>query len=117
MKKAILPLIILLFLINTKGKSQTKIPLDSVNKYIGKEVEITDTIAQVKIASKAFYLHFAGKYPNNKFSAVIYDIDFANFPDRLKWKEGKVATITGTVRLYHDKPRIILADTNQITIK
>ena len=57
-----------------------------------------------------------GKYPNNTFTAVIFDKNFDKFADIESFK-GKKVTITGTVKLYKEKPEIVLYEIAQLKLK
>ena len=57
-----------------------------------------------------------GRYPNNHFAAVIFPEDAIKFPD-LGSLSGKMVEVTGSVRLYHGKPEIILRRRDQIKAK
>ena len=108
-------LLIALFIIAYNfGNARTKVTAKTVKDHVGQKVEFTDTLKQINTNKKTCYLNFGAKYPNNTFTIVIFAKDFDKFPDRLKWKEGDIITITGKVKLFNEKPEIVLNDEGQI---
>jgi exonuclease VII large subunit len=61
------------------------------------------------------FLDIGGKYPNNPFTAVIFQSNADNFGDVQQYK-GKKVKITGKIKTYQDTPEIILNDLDQIKI-
>jgi len=61
------------------------------------------------------FLNIDGIYPNNPFTAVIFKSDADKFPN-IKSLEGKTIIVTGQIKLYRNKPEIILNSPNQIKI-
>jgi DNA/RNA endonuclease YhcR with UshA esterase domain len=67
-------------------------------------------------SGRAIFLDMGGRYPNNCFAAVIFSDDESKFPN-VDALAGKVADVTGPIRLYRGKPEIILNDPAQIKAK
>jgi exonuclease VII large subunit len=61
------------------------------------------------------YFNMGGKYPQNKFSAVILKTNVSKF-DNIKDYEGKIVEVTGKVKIYNSKPEIVLEKKEQIKI-
>ena len=54
------------------------------------------------------FIRFGGTYPHEVFTAVVFAADCPKFGD-LAALDGNVVSVTGTIRLYQDKPEIIPA--------
>ena len=59
------------------------------------------------------FLNFGAAYPKQTFTAVIFRSAASLFPNPQQW-EGKRVRVTGKVRLYRDRPEIILAASSQL---
>ena len=95
---------------------QTKITPAKAKANIGKEVIIKGKIDQVvKSAAGNYFFNMGGKFPHNKFTAIIFKSDVKKF-GRLNTYEGKEVEISGRIREYNDKPEIILDSLAQIKI-
>lgn len=95
---------------------QAKISPAKAKTNIGKDVIVNGKIDQVvKTAAGNYFLIMGGKFPNNKFMAVIFKPDAKKF-GRLNTYEGKEVEISGKVREYEGKPEIILHSLHQIKI-
>lgn len=80
--------------------------------HVGESVTVHGTVEEVKVSAKAIFLDFGGKYPNQVFSVVAFNMDWA---DALKAYQGKTISVKGTVVLYKGKPEIILHGLDQIS--
>ena len=113
---------ILTFLLFTNVISaQTQISIDSVSGYIGQHVKVCDKIADAfrpAGESSITYLNFGGKYPNHKFTVVIFAKDLVNFPFSPveKYKNQNVC-VTGMAAEYKGKPQIVAKFPNQIEVQ
>ena len=91
--------------------SQT-VPLDSVQFYVGKTITVCSIVQGTFVTKgekKTTYINFGKPYPNNTFTAVIFETDLKNFkyiPS--EYLKDKNVCITGKVELYKDKPQIII---------
>jgi DNA/RNA endonuclease YhcR with UshA esterase domain len=95
---------------------QTKISPSKAKNNIGKEVIIAGKIEQVVQSSGGnYFFNMGGKFPHNKFTAVIFKSDAKKF-GRLNNYEGKNVEITGKIQKYNGKPEIILNSLSQIKI-
>jgi hypothetical protein len=114
-------LIIGLFLFSNILFSQTQIPIDSVSAYIGQHVKVCDKVADAfrpAGESSITYLNFGGKYPNHKFTVVIFAKDLVNFPFSPveKYKNQNVC-VEGMAAEYKGKPQIVAKFPDQIEVK
>jgi len=101
--------------------AQTEIYIDSVSSYIGQNVKVCDKIADAfrpAGESSITYLNFGGKYPDHKFTVVIFAKDLVNFPFSPveKYKNQNVC-VTGMAAEYKGKPQIVAKFPDQIEIK
>jgi hypothetical protein len=114
-------IIILSFLFSNLITAQTQIPIDSVSSYLGQHVKVCDKVSDTyKQAgeSSLTYLNFGGKYPNHKFTVVIFAKDLINFPFSPveKYKNHNVC-VTGMAAEYKGKPQIIAKFQDQIELE
>jgi DNA/RNA endonuclease YhcR with UshA esterase domain len=109
--------IILLLAFSTFVKAQT-ISLDSISKYIGKEVVLIEKVQGVFQTKehKNTLLNFGKPYPNNTFTVVIFEKDLHSFSYNPLELKDKMVRITGKVVLYKDKPEIIASKEIQLVI-
>jgi DNA/RNA endonuclease YhcR with UshA esterase domain len=84
---------------------------------VGKTVTVEGMVDNVHTtAAGNTYIDMAGHYPNNTFAAVIFAADTSKFSNVTALK-GKTVDITGPVKLYKDKPEIILKSADQLKPK
>jgi len=67
-------------------------------------------------SGKVTFIDMCGRYPNNVFTGVIFKDDASKFPN-IDSLNGKTIDITGTIKVYKEKPEIILNDPAQIKTK
>ena len=67
-------------------------------------------------SSGTTYLNFGAPHPNQTFSAVILKKTADSFKDVKAW-EGKVLSVYGTVKVYRDRPEILLDGPGQATVE
>lgn len=95
---------------------QAKISPARAKNNIGKEVIVNGKIDQVvKSGTGNYFFNMGGKFPHNKFTAVIFKSDARKF-GRLNTYEGKEVEIVGKIKEYNGKPEIILDSLSQIRI-
>ena len=84
---------------------------------VGKTVTVEGMVDNVHTtAAGNTYIDVGGRYPNNTFAAVIFAADVSKFTNVAALK-GKTVDITGPVKLYKDKPEIILKSADQLKTK
>lgn len=82
--------------------------------YIGKSVTVEGTVVSVHVARSGItFLNFGAAYPNQTFTAVIFQATSSRFPNAQQW-EGKRVRVTGKVQLYRGKPEIVLSESSQL---
>jgi hypothetical protein len=65
---------------------------------------------------KPTFLDFGAKYPNETFTALVWEDDLSKFSYSLKSLEGKNICVTGVITFYNSKPEIIVHEPKQIKI-
>jgi hypothetical protein len=76
---------------------------------------VTGKVVQVSIRPAMVYLNFEKPYPSNLFTAVIFAKATNQFSDLSNLKDKQVE-ISGKVVKYHNKPELILENSNQLTV-
>ena len=96
-----------------KGSADPITP-EAAAHHVGENATVRGVVAEVyRSRSGITLLDMGGRYPDNPFAAVIFPEDAIKFPD-LGSLSGKMVEVTGSVRLYHGKPEIILRTPDQI---
>ena len=86
------------------------------NMHIGEIAVVQGTLYNVYISNKGnLFLNVDGKYPNQKFSGVIFNeyVQLFNI-SKLKNKIGNKIMIKGFIKRYKGKAEIIIRERNQI---
>jgi DNA/RNA endonuclease YhcR with UshA esterase domain len=103
-------------IITAPAFAQAIAPADA-KAQVGKTVTVEGTVDNVHTtASGNTYIDLGGRYPNNTFAAVIFSQDTSKFPNAAALK-GKTVDITGPIKLYKDKPEIVLKSADQLKPK
>ena len=98
-----------------QGQPEPRTPSAEATNHIGKEVVIKGTVAQVTKRDTIIYLNFEKKFPDQVFTAVIRQRDFAEFPDVEK-VQGRKVEVDGKVELFKGKPQILLTKKSQLRV-
>ncbi|HYM94726.1 MAG TPA: hypothetical protein VET23_11345 [Chitinophagaceae bacterium] len=103
------------------ARSQDITPEDAKN-YVGKTVtvcgKVKSTYQPNSVNSHPTFIDFGNKYPNAIFTAVIWESDLSKFSYKPKRKlKHKKICVTGVIKLYKEKPEIIVSNPSQIKIK
>ena len=84
-------------------------------QYVGKEVEVQGCVDCVTTSPLGTtFINFGGGYPNQKFAGFIAAGSNVASDQRLTMIQGKIITITGTIRLRDGKPEIEVVSADQI---
>jgi hypothetical protein len=101
--------------------AQKVVPLDSVAKYEGKVVTVCSKVTGTHVSSgdkKNENLNFGKPFPDNSFSVYIAEGDLKNFKkDPAESLKDKNVCVTGTVKIYKDKPEIVVTKEDQIKVQ
>jgi DNA/RNA endonuclease YhcR with UshA esterase domain len=83
--------------------------------HIGTNAIVSGTVVEVYKGARTVNLNFEKPFPKQPFSAVIFAEKTNLFPDVEKLK-GKSVECIGKITEYRDRPQIVLAKTNQLTV-
>ncbi len=93
-----------------------KIGLADADKYYDKTMIVTGTVAQVSARQRIVFLNMGKPFPDNPFTAVVFNDSTNKFTNLLSLK-GKDVEITGRIVKYNGKPEIVLSNADQLTVK
>jgi DNA/RNA endonuclease YhcR with UshA esterase domain len=83
--------------------------------HVGQHVAVKGLVTNVSTSGNGtVFLNFGPRFPNHTFTAVIFHDNTATFPKPEQY-QGKRVTVRGEVKLYHDKPEIILRTASQLS--
>jgi DNA/RNA endonuclease YhcR with UshA esterase domain len=84
--------------------------------HVDETVIIKGVVDQVSTTKGGqIYFNMGGKYPNNTFSAVILKNNTSKF-ENIQSYEGKTVEITGKIKMYNNKPEILLEKKEQLKL-
>jgi DNA/RNA endonuclease YhcR with UshA esterase domain len=118
MKNSIIRLsvIALFVLISSYTYAQKVYTVEEAKNHLDETVIIKGEVSQISIIkSGVVYFNMGGKFPDNKFSAVIMKKNVSKF-DNVKDYEGKIVEIKGYLKEYKGKPEIIVEEKDQVKI-
>ncbi len=104
----------LFFAISTRA--QTVTPAQAKDS-VGKTETVCGAVFNVHVGANNTYINFGDAYPNQSFSVAINNDDAAKFSYKLEALENKKVCITGLLKMYKEKPEIMVTDEKQIQIK
>ena len=91
------------------------IPVAEAAAHAGETATVVGVLSGVhKDSKKNVYLDMGGNYPDNAFSGILYPHG-ANPPD-FSTLVGKTLAITGTIKMYHGKPEIVIDAADQVKV-
>ncbi|HXC06678.1 MAG TPA: hypothetical protein VNZ86_18100 [Bacteroidia bacterium] len=98
-----------------------KVALDSVAKYEGKTVTVCSKVTGTHVSGgdkKNVSLNFGKPFPDNSFTVFITEADLKNFKyNPAEFLKGKSVCVTGVVKIYKDKPEIVVTKEDQIKVE
>ena len=91
------------------------ISAEDATEHDGSVVTVEGIVRNVHVArsGRATFIDFDGVYPDNPFSAVIFEGDMVQVGD-VSDLEGKTVDVTGKVRMYRNRPEIVVSSRSQI---
>lgn len=114
MKTVRLAVLFLFTILIVNSYAQHVIKSDSVKAYVGKEVTVKGVVSEITVTKSGLtYLNIDGKYPDNKFTALVFKRDAEPFGDLKAWEKKKIE-ITGKIDDYKGKPQMVLLKPDQI---
>ena len=98
--------------------AQFKVPLDSLNQYIGKRVTVCSEVYGIKTTDKVTFINVGAKYPHAPLTIVIFkkdlDANFKESPEKLYGNQP--ICVTGVVKDYKGKTEIIVSSPEDIVV-
>lgn len=89
----------------------------AASSYVGQTVTIRGFVGDVHVTRGGVtFIDMGGRYPDNAFTAVIFDEDKMEFPN-VASLDGRTIEITGRVRLHRGKPEIVLRSAEQMKVR
>lgn len=97
--------------------AQIELTPDEAKDYFGIECIVKGKAMEVVELDGIKFINLDKKYPNNPFNIVIFERDFQEFESiDLQDLIGKEISVLGTIKIYNDKPQIILYEKEQLNI-
>jgi DNA/RNA endonuclease YhcR with UshA esterase domain len=95
-----------------------EITAEQAADHIGKQVVVTDKVANVHVAGGgSIFINLGAPHPNEKFTIFIPGKYASEFTGAKEKYEGKTISVTGRITTHKDKPQIIAASPDDITVK
>jgi DNA/RNA endonuclease YhcR with UshA esterase domain len=92
-----------------------KIGTEEAKNFLGREMIVTGTVAQVSIRPKIVFLNMDKPYPDSPFTLVIFPAATNQFSN-LKSLKGASVEVTGTITNYHDRAEMVLEKAGQLKV-
>lgn len=94
------------------------IPATDAASHIGQSATVEGVVSEVHTArsGKATFLDIGGSYPNEAFTAVVFERSMSAVGD-VSGLAGKTVDITGVIQMYEGRPEIIVSSRGQIIVK
>jgi hypothetical protein len=109
----------LLFFFSKVSYSQI-ISEDSLSLYLNKNVKVCSKFEggiTTRGDKKVVLLNFGDKFPNQKFTVVIYENDLKNFKyNPINYLKNKTVCIKGVVSIYKEKFQIVAKNEEQFEV-
>lgn len=84
-----------------------------VKKHVDAHAVVTGKVAEINKAASLVRLNFDKPFPDQSFTAVIFNRNTNQFPNVDQYK-GKQVEVTGKIILYRNHPEIQLQSSNQL---
>ena len=116
-KNFIIILALLLCVTVARADELIAIKESDATRYVGKEVEARGRVVSVTTSPLGTaFINFGGEYPNQTFAGFIAAGSRMATDERLTLIQGKIISITGTIRLRDGKPEIEIVSADQIKV-
>lgn len=109
-------LLVGLCLLSAPALAQTISPQDAAS-HVGKSVTVQGVVDEVHTSDRGnVFLNMGGHYPNQAFTGFIRARDASAFSNVQSY-QGKIVNVSGTIKLYKNKPEIELQSASQLSAK
>jgi hypothetical protein len=98
---------------DTNAPASAKIAALAATNYYDQVMVVTGQVAQVSVRPGVTFLNLDRPYPESPFTVVIFPGRFVADLTALK---GRSIEIKGPIQKYHDRPEIVMENTNQLTV-
>ena len=98
---------------DTNAPARLKIGTADAAKYYNQTMVVTGQVAEVTVRPRVTFLNLDRPYPDSPFTVVVFPGKFVTDLNLLK---GRTIEIRGPIQNFHDKPEIVLDNTNQLTV-
>lgn len=116
----IFKLFIVLFISFSAYSQDCQINVYEALKYKGQKTTVCGIVTQIytpnDIEGNPVYINMGGKFPNHKFTIVIWGDDILKFKNGLEEYKDRHIAVTGKIKEYDGKAQIVLKDPKQIRI-
>ena len=94
------------------------VPPTAASSHVGQTATVEGLVSEVHTArsGKETFIDMGGTYPNQTFTAVIFERSMAAVGD-VSGLTGKTVDITGAIQMYQGKPEVIITSRGQIRAK
>ncbi len=92
-----------------------KIPAAEAKSHIGMEAIVTGKVAEVNQNDRILRFNFEKPYPNNVFTAVVFNANTNEFGEPQAFN-GKNVEVRGTIKDYRGHPEIVITKSNQFKV-
>jgi DNA/RNA endonuclease YhcR with UshA esterase domain len=84
-------------------------------QHVGENVTVVGTVTGIGHSSRSntTFINFGGRFPNHKFTAVIFRSSADRF-ENVDDLDGKRVAVTGKIKMYRGKPEIVLSNATQL---
>ncbi len=114
MRKTFFILAVLLCTLTVSINAQSAVSTENAKNFVNKDTTVVGVATQVNTTkSGVTFINMDGKFPENKFSAIIYKDDSSKFED-VKKMEGKTIEVSGKIQEYNGKYNIVLKEPKQL---
>jgi DNA/RNA endonuclease YhcR with UshA esterase domain len=91
------------------------IPAAEASAHVSQSETVEGVVSEVHTArsGKATFIDIGGRYPNESFTAVIFESNMAAVGD-VSGLTGKTVDVTGVIKEYQGRPEVIVTSRSQI---
>jgi hypothetical protein len=94
------------------------IPATAASSHAGQSVTVEGLVSEVHTArsGKETFIDLGGSYPNQTFTAVIFERSMSSVGD-VSGLAGKTVDVSGLIQTYQGKPEVVITSRAQIKTK